>query len=82
MSQDSNFLKNTVDLLESDPEIKSYIYQQILDFNPFVTPEMRDKVVGKGSFSSILSLTRGGDGILRGVRDIKVERCSHNCTGR
>lgn len=47
MSQDSNFLKNTVDLLESDPEIKSYIYQQILDFNPFVTPETLVMVVAR-----------------------------------
>ena len=36
---------------------------------------------GQGSFSPILKLTRS-DGILRGVRDIKVERCSRNCTGR
>lgn len=47
MSQDSNFLKSTVDLLESDPEIKSYIYQQILDFNPFVTPETLVMVVAR-----------------------------------
>ena len=47
MSQDSSFLKNTVDLLESDPEIKSYIYQQILDFNPFVTPETLVMVVAR-----------------------------------
>ena len=47
MSQDSNFLKNTLDLLESDPEIKSYIYQQILDFNPFVTPETLVMVIAR-----------------------------------
>lgn len=47
MSQDSSFLKNTVDLLESEPEIKSYIYQQILDFNPFVTPETLVMVVAR-----------------------------------
>ena len=47
MSQDSSFLKNTVDFLESDPEIKSYIYQQILDFNPFVTPETLVMVVAR-----------------------------------
>ena len=50
--------------------------------DPFVTNEMRSKDEGKGSFSSILTLTRGADGVLRGVRDIKVERCSRNCTGR
>ncbi len=50
--------------------------------DPFVTNDMRSKVVGKRSFSSILTLTRSADGVLRGVRDIKVERCSRNCTGR
>lgn len=50
--------------------------------DPFVTTDMRDKVGGAGNFSSILTLTRGSDGVLRGVRDIKVERCSRNCTGR
>jgi len=49
--------------------------------DPFVTGDMRDKA-GKGNLSSILTLTRGADGILRGVRDIKIERCSKNCTGR
>lgn len=47
MSQDSNFLKTTTDLLESDPEIKSFIYQQILDFNPFVTPETLVMVIAR-----------------------------------
>ena len=49
--------------------------------DPFVTDDMRGKS-GKGNLSSILTLTRGADGILRGVRDIKIERCSRNCTGR
>lgn len=39
--------------------------------DPFVTDDMRSKA-GQGSFSSILTLTRGADGILRGIRDIKV----------
>lgn len=49
--------------------------------DPFVSDDMRSKA-GTGSFSSILTLTRGADGVLRGVRDIKIERCSANCTGR
>ena len=49
--------------------------------DPFVTDGMRASAE-TGSFSSILKLTRGADGVLRGVRDIKVERCSRNCTGR
>ena len=47
MSQKTNFLKNTLDLLEADPEVKSFIYQQILDFNPFVTPETLVMVIAR-----------------------------------
>ena len=47
MSQKLNFLKNTLDLLEADPEVKSFIYQQILDFNPFVTPETLVMVIAR-----------------------------------
>jgi protocatechuate 3,4-dioxygenase beta subunit len=50
--------------------------------DPFVTDGMRKKTTGKGNLSSILTLTRDRDGVLRGVRDIVVERCSRNCTGR
>ncbi|MBC7465597.1 MAG: hypothetical protein H7256_06350 [Bdellovibrio sp.] len=39
MSINVNFLKSTTDLIETSPEIKSFIYQQILDFDPFVTSE-------------------------------------------
>ena len=46
----------------------------------FITDEMRQKSVGAGTFSAILQPTRGSDGILRAVRDIKIERCSQNCT--
>jgi ribosome-associated translation inhibitor RaiA len=51
MSQNSNFLKTTLDLLETDPEVKSYIYQQILDFNQFVTPETLVMVVARDPHS-------------------------------
>ncbi len=47
MSRDSSFLKTTLDLIETDPEIKSYIYQQILDFNTFVTPETLVMVIAR-----------------------------------
>lgn len=43
------------------------------DDDPLVTPEMRSKYAGRGSFSPILTLKRGGDGVLRGARDIKLE---------
>ncbi|HVQ36601.1 MAG TPA: hypothetical protein VMS31_03660 [Pyrinomonadaceae bacterium] len=49
--------------------------------DPFVTEEMKGKAA-KGNLSSILTLKRGADSIWRGVRDIQIERCSRNCTGR
>jgi protocatechuate 3,4-dioxygenase beta subunit len=49
--------------------------------DPFVTDDMRGRS-GKGKLSSILTLTRDSDGTLRGLRDINIERCSRNCTGR
>ncbi len=47
MSKNSNFLKSTLDLLETDPEVKAFIYQQIQDFNPYVTPETMIMVVAR-----------------------------------
>jgi protocatechuate 3,4-dioxygenase beta subunit len=57
-----------------------WIDEYLFEGDPFITGEMRQKLVGTGTFSSILQLTRGSDGVLRGVRDIKIERCSKNCT--
>lgn len=48
----------------------------------FISEELRRKSSGQGSFSFILAPTRGGDGVLRAVRDFKLERCTNNCTGR
>jgi len=50
--------------------------------DPFVTDEVKNRSDSKGSFSSVLKLERGQDGALRGVRDIRIEKCSRNCTGR
>lgn len=52
MSQNSNFLKNTLDLLESDTEVKSYIYQQLHDFSPFVTPDTLVMVIARDPTAS------------------------------
>lgn len=57
-----------------------WIDEYHFDDDPFVTDEMRSRFAGRGSFSSILTLKRE-NGIWRGVRDLKVERCSRNCTG-
>jgi protocatechuate 3,4-dioxygenase beta subunit len=50
--------------------------------DPFISDEEKARAAAKGYFSPILKLSRDKDGILRGVRDMKVERCSRNCTGR
>ena len=42
--------------------------------DPFITPEEKAKLLtGRGGFNSIIKLTRGEDGILRGVRNIKLD---------
>ena len=58
-----------------------WIDEYLFADDPFLTDEVRQKSSGQASFSPLLSLTRGPDGILRAVRDIKIERCSRNCTG-
>ncbi|HKO35152.1 MAG TPA: hypothetical protein VJV21_01655 [Pyrinomonadaceae bacterium] len=50
--------------------------------DPFISDGDKQRASGQGTFSPILSPKRGADGILRAVRDIRVERCSRNCTGR
>jgi hypothetical protein len=57
-----------------------WINEYLFEGDPFIKDEVRQKA-GLGSFSSILKLTRGSVGVLRGVRDIIIERCSKNCTG-
>ena len=59
-----------------------WIDEYLFDDDPFVADDVKQRLDNKGSFSSVLKLTRGSDGILRGVRDIKIERCTNNCTGR
>ncbi len=59
-----------------------WIDEFLFDDDKFVSDEQRRKASSQGSFSPVLKLTRGSDGVLRGVRDIKVERCSRNCTGK
>jgi protocatechuate 3,4-dioxygenase beta subunit len=67
----------------SGPDYPEYwIDEYLFEGDPFITSGERQKSDGKGTFSSILTLQRGTDGVLRGVRDIKVERCTNNCTRR
>lgn len=58
-----------------------WIDEYLFEDDPLVTEDLRGKASGKGTFSPILKLTRDNEGVLRGVRDIKIERCSSNCTG-
>lgn len=59
-----------------------WIDEYHFDDDRFISDEKKRQAAERGSFSPILKLTRGSDGILHGVRDIKLERCSRNCTGK
>ena len=41
----SNLLQPQIKMIETDPEVKSYIYQQVIEFEPYVTPETLITVV-------------------------------------
>lgn len=43
----TTLLNPTIELLEQNPEVKSFIYQQIADFEGFVTPETVVAVVAR-----------------------------------
>lgn len=43
------------------------------DDDPLLPPRERERAAGLGTFSPVLKLTRGSDGVLRGVRDIRAE---------
>ena len=47
MSSNAKFLQQTTSLLESNKEIKSYINQQILDFEPFISPDTTILVIAR-----------------------------------
>ena len=65
----------------SGPNYPEYwIDEYLFADDPFITEEARQKFGGKGSFSSLLTVQHGDDGVLRAVRDIKVERCTNNCS--
>jgi len=58
-----------------------WIDEYLFADDPFVKDDTKEKAKGQGAFSPIVTVTRGRDGILRAVRDIRIERCSKNCTG-
>lgn len=59
-----------------------WIDEYLFADDPFIKDEEKQKPTSQGNFSPVLSPTRGADGILRAVRNIRIERCRRNCTGR
>jgi len=57
-----------------------WIDDYVFEGDPFITEDARKKMYrGEGTFASVLKLTRGSDGVLRGMRDIGIEKCTNNC---
>jgi protocatechuate 3,4-dioxygenase, beta subunit len=57
-----------------------WIDDYVFEGDPFITEDARKRHYrGEGTFASVLKLTKGSDGVLRGVRDIQIERCTNNC---
>ncbi|MGH9944196.1 MAG: protocatechuate 3,4-dioxygenase [Pyrinomonadaceae bacterium] len=51
---------------------EQWIHEYWFEGDSFIADAARQRVAAPGAFSPILTLTRGGDGILRGVRDIRL----------
>ena len=66
----------------SGPGFPEYwIDEYLFEGDALITLEARRKLKGKGTrFFSILTLTRDNRGVLHGERDIRMERCTDNCT--
>ncbi len=63
----------------SGPDYPEYwIDEYLFEGDPFISNADSEKFGGKGTFSSILTLQRSTDGVLKALRDIKVERCTNN----
>lgn len=56
-----------------------WIDNYVFEGDPFMSDAERQRLAQAGKFSSLIKLTRGSDGILRGSRDIRVENCSTRC---
>ncbi|MEP6920001.1 MAG: protocatechuate 3,4-dioxygenase [bacterium] len=57
-----------------------WIDEYVFASDSLLGEDVKQKFQGLANFSPVLNLTRGTDGVWRGVRDIKVERCTNNCT--
>jgi protocatechuate 3,4-dioxygenase beta subunit len=59
----------------SGPGYPEYTIDEFhFDDDRFISAEAKSRAASLGSFSPILKLTRGSDGVLRGVRDIRLSR--------
>jgi len=50
----------SIHLLETDPEVKSYVYQQIMEFEPYVTPQTVVAVLARDPKKLALQLETDG----------------------
>lgn len=53
-------LNPKIEVIEADPEVKSYIYQQIAEFEPYVTPETVVAVVARDPRKLAIQLETDG----------------------
>lgn len=59
----------TIQLIEKNPEVKAFIYQQANDFEPFVTPQTLITVVARDPLK--LALQYETDGVEISKKDLK-----------
>lgn len=65
----ADLLNPTIDLIEDSPEVKSYIYQQISEFEPYVTQQTVITVIAKDPEK--LALQYEADGKNVDLEDLK-----------
>ncbi|MCX7978643.1 MAG: HPF/RaiA family ribosome-associated protein [Bdellovibrionaceae bacterium] len=58
-------LHDALKLIETDPEVKSYIYQQLTEFEPFVSPHTVVAVVAKDPLRLAAQLESEGEPVDR-----------------
>jgi ribosome-associated translation inhibitor RaiA len=56
----ANLLNPSIELIEDSPEVKSYIYQMIVEFEPYVTPETVVSVISKDPKKLVLQYEAEG----------------------
>lgn len=56
----AHLLNPTIEFIEQSPEVKSYIYQQITEFEPFITPDTVISVIARDPRKLMLQLETDG----------------------